>query len=340
MAASAERLSARLKGEAVDCIPNMSLVMQFAAQHIGAPLSHYYQDYNVLCESNFAVAETYGLDTLDAISDPYRETADFGAVIFFPEDDLPLCREPLLKDPADLKNLPSPDPLAPGSRMRDRVDAIRLFRERAGGQMPIQGWVEGALAEAATLRGVMPLLYDLYDRPDWVEKLLEHCVEVEIAFAVAQVEAGATIIGLGDAIASQIGPRGYRRFALPYEQRIFEAVQKAGAIGRLHICGNTTPLVEDMAYSGAQIIDLDWMVDLESARRRIEAINPALALCGNFDPVAILYQGTPDDVKEAARRCRAVGGPNWLAAPGCEVPRYTAPENMFALREVLCETGP
>jgi MtaA/CmuA family methyltransferase len=334
---AAERLSARLKGEPVDRIPNMSLVMQFAAQHIGAPLSRYYQDYNVLCESNFATAEAYGLDTWDAISDPYRETADFGAVIFFPEDDLPLCREPLLKDPADLKRLPSPDPLKPGSRMRDRVDAIRLFHQRAGGQMPIQGWVEGALAEAATLRGVMPLLYDLYDRPEWVEQLLEHCVEVAIAFALAQVEAGATIIGLGDAIASQIGPKGYRRFALPYEQRIFEAVQKAGAIGRLHICGNTTPLVRDMAYSGARIIDLDWMVDLGSARRQIEEINSELALCGNFDPVAVLYQGGPDDVKEATRRCKSAGGPNWLAAPGCEVPRYTTPENMLALREALCE---
>ncbi len=337
MMTSTQRLVVRLRGELVDRIPNLSLVMQFAAEQIGAPLASYYQDYHVLCESNVVTAERYGLDLLDAISDPYRETADFGAAITFPENDLPLCREPLLRDPADLSALPYPDPLRPGSRMRDRVDAIRLFRAHAGDTLPIQGWVEGALAEAADLRGTTALLYDLYDRPTWLEKLLEHCTEVAIAFAQAQVEAGATIIGLGDAIASQVSPEAYRRYALPYEQRIFAAVRAAGAIPRLHICGNTSRIVADMASSGAQIIDLDWMVDLAAARAQVDTIDPAIALCGNFDPVAILYQGTPDTVRAAARACRAAGGANWLAAPGCEVPRYTPPENMYALQEALSD---
>jgi uroporphyrinogen-III decarboxylase len=55
-------------------------------------------------------------------------------------------------------------------------------------------------------------------------------VGVEIAFARAQVEAGADIIGLGDAVASQISPAMYRRFALPYEQRIFQAVHQMGGL--------------------------------------------------------------------------------------------------------------
>ncbi len=332
---STQRLAARLAGQPVDRIPNMTLVMQFAADQIGAPLAQYYQDYHVLCESNFVTAEKYGLDLVDAISDPYRETADFGAQIVFPDDNLPVCREPLIKDLSDVATLPFPDPLRPGSRMRDRVDAIRLFHERVGGQMPVQGWVEGALAEAADLRGVTTLLYDLYDRPEWVETLLEKVTEVAIAFALAQVEAGATIIGLGDAIASQVGPAAYRRFALPYEQRIFEAVRQAGAMARLHICGNTTRLVRDMARSGAQIIDLDWQVDLGAARAVVGEVDPAIALCGNFDPVAVLYEGTPDDVRRAVEHCRAQGGPNWLAAPGCEVPRRTPHDNMIALRDAL-----
>jgi len=155
---SSERLAARMQGKPVDRIPNLSLVMQFAAHHIHVPLAQYYQDYHVLCEANFRTVETYGLDTVDAISDPYRETADFGATIIFPDDDLPLCPEPLLKDTTDLSQLRHPDPLAPGSRMRDRVDAIRLFRREVGGQIPVQGWVEGALAEAADLRSVSALL--------------------------------------------------------------------------------------------------------------------------------------------------------------------------------------
>lgn len=331
---STERLAARMKGDLVDRIPNMSLVMQFAADEIGAPLAQYYQDYNVLCEANFKTVEAYQLDLVDAISDPFRETADYGAAIKFPEDDLPVC-EPLLSDPRDLKTLAFPDPLKPGSRMRDRVDAIRLFHARVGGTVPVQGWVEGALAEAADLRGVTKLLYDIYDRPEWLHHLLEHCTEVAIAFSLAQVEAGATIIGLGDAIASQVGPRAYRQFALPYEQRIFAAIRNAGAIPRLHICGNTSRIVKDMAQSGAQILDLDWQVDLAQARQEVEEIDPAICLCGNFDPVAVLFAGTPQQVTEATLHCRAVGGFNWLAQPGCEIPRQTPPENLHAFSTAL-----
>jgi MtaA/CmuA family methyltransferase len=332
---SSERLAARMRGEPVDRIPNMSLVMQFAADQIGAPLAQYYQDYHVLCEANFKTVERYRLDLLDAISDPFRETADFGAEIVFPENDLPKCARPRLADTSDLKALPSPEPLAPGSRMRDRVEAVRLYRERGAGQFPIQGWVEGALAEAADLRGVTALLYDLYDRPDWVEEVLEHCTETAIAFALAQIEAGATIIGLGDAIASQVSPRAYRQFALPYEQRIFEVVRAAGAIPRLHICGDTTRIVTDMAHSGAQIVDLDWQVDLAQARAEVDAVDPAICLCGNFDPVAVLYAGTPEQVTQATLHCRAVGGANWLGQPGCEIPRQTPPENLDALSAAL-----
>jgi MtaA/CmuA family methyltransferase len=335
MTTSTERLMARLRGEKVDRVPNMTLVMQFAADQIQAPLARYYQDYNTLCEANFKTVELFGLDLLDAISDPYRETADFGAAITFPDNGLPLCHEPRLKDPADLVGLAAPDPLKPGSRMRDRVDAIRLFHARAGGRIPIQGWVEGALAEASDLRGVSTLLYDLYDRPDWVEDLLERCTETAIVFAQAQIEAGATIIGLGDAIASQVNPAAYRRFALPYEQRIFAAVRQAGAIPRLHICGNTSRIVKDMAHSGAQIIDLDWMVDLAAARAQVDAIDSNIALCGNIDPVAVLHASTPEQITAAVRRCYEVGGNNWLAAPGCEVPRYTAAEKMQAFSAAL-----
>ncbi|HVO41662.1 MAG TPA: uroporphyrinogen decarboxylase family protein, partial [Aggregatilineales bacterium] len=260
-----ERMSHRLRGEPVDRSPNFNIMMAFAAHFIGQPLSAYYQDYRVLCEANFAMLDAFGMDIVQAISDPYRETADWGAAIEFPEDDLPLSSVPLIRDYADLKNLRAPDPTT-GRRMSDRLEALRRFREQVGGTVPIMGWVEGALAEAADLRGISTLLVDLVDEADRVDELLERCVAVEIAFARAQVEAGADIIGLGDAIASQVSPKMYQRFALPYEQRLFASVHAMGALARLHICGNTTRLLNLMPQSGADIIDVDWMVDLKAAR--------------------------------------------------------------------------
>jgi MtaA/CmuA family methyltransferase len=219
--------------------------------------------------------------------------------------------------------------------MSDRLEAVRLFREQVGGEVPVMGWVEGALAGAADLRGVTNLMTDLYDRPEWVEELLELCTEVEIAFARAQIEAGADIIGLGDAVASQIAPRLYARYALPYEQRIFAAVHEAGALARLHICGNTSKIVDQMARSGADIIDIDWMVDMEAAAQAFGDI----AICGNFDPVAVMLQGTPDDVYAATQNCMRLGGERAISAAGCEIPDGTPHENLRAQARALRDFG-
>jgi uroporphyrinogen decarboxylase len=137
---------------------------------------------------------------------------------------------------------------------------------------------------------------------------------------------------VGDAIASLVSPHMYREFALPYEQCIFQAIHEAGAIGRLHICGNTTPIVTDMVNSGADIIDLDWMVDIREAAT---IIDDRAALCGNFDPVAVMLHGTPEAVEKAARYCLENGGRRHFSAAGCEIPEGTPHENLRAQAKVL-----
>ena len=330
---SYERFTARLAGQPVDRIPNFDIFMTRAAHHIGQPLSRYYLDHRVLVEANLVVADDFHLDFLQAISDPYREAADFGLEVEFPADDLPINRQPLLQTPDDLKKLVPPNP-ATGRRMSDRLDAIRLFREIAGGEIPIMGWVEGALAEASDLRSMYLTMTDLVRRPEWLTELLEICAEVEIAFARAQVEAGADIIGLGDAVCSQISPKMYRQFALPYEQRIFAAVRAMGAVGRLHICGNTTRLLPDMLQSGADIIDLDWMVGIEKAA---QLFDNKVAICGNFDPVAVMLQGTPETVYAATQECIQKGGERLFSGAGCEIPDRTPSENLLAQYSALCQ---
>jgi len=330
-----ERYTNRLKGEPVDRIPNFDILMTRAAHHIGQPLARYYLDHRVLVEANLAALNDFHLDIVQAISDPYREAADFGLVVEFPADGLPISRMPLVIEPDDIHKLIPPDPVT-GRRMSDRLAAIRSFRAQVGGEVPIMGWVEGALAEVSDLHSMSQTMIDLVKRPEWLTDLLEICAEVGIAFARAQVEAGADIIGLGDAVCSQISPKMYRQFALPYEQRIFAAVRGMGAVGRLHICGNTTRLLPDMARSGAQIIDLDWMVDFGKAAQIFGAdVSP----CGNFDPVQVMLQGTPETVRAAVCECALQGGPRGFSGAGCEIPDATARANFLAQYQTLCEVS-
>ena len=106
--------------------------MAVAARYLGQPIRDFYLDYRVLCEANLALHRDFSVDVLNTMSDPYRETADWGAEIDFPEDGLPKSKVPLLQSLSDIRDLKSPDP-ATGRRMSDRVNAVRYYREQAGG---------------------------------------------------------------------------------------------------------------------------------------------------------------------------------------------------------------
>ncbi len=92
-----------------------------------------------------------------------------------------------------------------------------------------------------------------------------------------------------------------------------------------------------MAKSGAEIVDLDWMVDLARAAAVFGPDGPAP--CGNFDPVAVMLQGTAGDVDAAVRACAAAGGPRHFSAAGCEVPDRTPDANPLAHARALRELG-
>lgn len=325
-----QRLRMTLAGEMPERPLNFDIMMTFAAHYAGKRMSEYYLDYRALTEANYRVMEDFDIDIVQAISDPYREAYDLGSDVEFPDDDQTILEDPLLSERSLLSSLRIVDP-SEGRRMSDRLSALQDFRAQVGGRVPIMGWVEGAFAEAADLRGVTTIMIDLSEDPGWVEALLEFCVEQEILFAQAQVRAGADIIGIGDAVSSLISPAMYERFALPYQQRIVNAIHDLGALARLHICGRTTHLLPQMARTGADIIDVDSVVPLDIAA---ETVAPAV-ICGNIDPVGILMQGTPEDVTRATLDARRKGGTHYIGMAGCEVPDATPPANLRAQRAAL-----
>jgi MtaA/CmuA family methyltransferase len=327
---SRERVLAMLSGGTPDSLPLMPITMMFAADQIGARYREYATDFRVLAEAQAATAERYDLDYVSAISDPAREASDLGATVEWFDDQPPAIVESraLLADKAVLARTKVPDPAA-GRRMSDRVEGVRLLAERCGRDRLIEGWVEGPCAMGADLRGLNTLMLDFYDDPSFVRELFAFTVEMELGFARAQVEAGADLIGVGDAAASLVGPELYAEFVQPCEVVLVRGIQSMGAKVRLHICGKTRRLFLGMAATGADIIDLDSQAPLDLAR---EEMGAGPVLLGNVDPVRVMRDGTPESIEAALAECHRQAGACYIVGAGCEIPRGTSPENLQAMR--------
>lgn len=324
-----ERILAALARQPVDRLPLMPITMMFAAGTAGVRYRDYVTDHRVLAAAQLQTVETYGFDYVSVISDPAREAADLGSPIEWFDDQPPAIVESqaLLGDKARLAGLRLPDPMAPG-RMRDRVDGVALLKQCAGADRIVEGWVEGPCAMGADLRGVNTLMLDFHDDPDFVVDLFEFVIQMELAFAAAQVEAGATLMGVGDAAASLIGPRLYERFVFPYECRLIAGIRAMGVPVRLHICGNTRKIVKGMHDTGAEMIDLDYPVPISEAR---SAMGDDVVLAGNLDPVRAVRDSTPESIGASLAECHRQAGRHYIVAAGCEIPRGTPPANLFAM---------
>jgi len=324
---SYDRYMGVLRGEAVDCLPRLPILMAFAARFIGSNYRAFASDHRVLVEANKRCVEAFGFDQLSAISDPYRETHAFGAEIVYPEDDVPQCVAPPLAETKDLSTLKTPDPRS-SARMLDRVVAVDELRGYAGQRYSVLGWVEGPAAEAADLRGVTSFLEDLLVDSAFACALMDQCVAVGIEFAREQVKAGADTIGVGDAVVSQVSPRVYSEMIFAREKALIDGIHAAGGLVRLHICGDITHLLRMVARLGADIVDLDWAVSMSEARR---ILGPRATLCGNLDPVGAVMHSTPERIAEEVREVYATVGNPYMVGAGCEVPRDTPVENLRAL---------
>jgi len=330
-----ERILALIEDRQPDHLPFMPITMMFAADLSGVPYRRYVTDHRVLVEAQLAVAETFDIDYVSCISDPAREAADCGAAVEFFDDQPPAIDETraLLADRATLANLSIPDPMA-GERMRDRVEAAALFKERVGGERLIEGWVEGPCAEAADLRGINALMMDFYEEPAFVTDLFEFVLEMGLAFAKAQIEAGVELMGIGDAAASLVGPQLYEEYVWPYEKRLVDGIHDLGALVRLHICGDTRPILEDMGRLGCAIVDLDYLAPLAEGRA---AMGPDQVLLGNIEPVGVLRKGPAGAVREAVAACHREAGSRYIVSAGCEVTRDTPHEHLRAMQDYARE---
>ncbi|MBT6764285.1 MAG: hypothetical protein HOA90_07095, partial [Prolixibacteraceae bacterium] len=291
------------------------ILMQFAAEYIGSNYGKFASDYKVLVETNLRCMEDFNLDMLGLISDPYRETSAFGAKIKYIPDGVPRCLDLIVKNIDDVKKLKIPD-IYKAERTLDRIKAGEVLTKKTQGNIPIIGWIEGPLAEACDLTGMENMLMQLMIDPDFANSLLDKCMTTAKDFAKAQFEAGCEIIGIGDAVCSQIDVDTYNTYVRDRHKELIAYIQSLGGKIKLHICGDTNHLLPSYADFNLDILDLDWQVDIDHAR---SVLGEKVILAGNINPVDIQNKSSEEVSIVSKELVKKHKNERFILSAGCEI---------------------
>ncbi len=304
------------------------ILMHFAARFNNTTYGKFASDYKTLVESNIRSMEYFDTDMVSLISDPFRETSAFGAPVEFIDEGVPRCLEKIVKSIDDVRNLKNPD-VYKEERTLDRIKGAEYYQKLLKGTVPVSGWIEGPLAEACDLAGVSEMLLNLMIDPDFSNLLMDKCMVTAKKFAKAQIEAGCDLIGIGDAICSQIDKGSYDLFVRQRHCELVAFIHECGASVKLHICGDTSHLLESFRDLNADIIDLDWQVDLDHAR---EKLGDEIVIGGNINPVLIQDRSEKEVFDLSRNLVDRYKEQKYLLAAGCEITVLTPHQNLTAMR--------
>jgi MtaA/CmuA family methyltransferase len=241
--------------------------------------------------------------------------------------------QPLIRTAADIDRIPPPDPTSQG-RWPIMIEALRRIRRALGPDVFVIGCFDQyPFSLGCAVMGLERMMTAAVEEPALVRKLLARCSDYTVAYACALAEAGADMLSGGASPAALLGPKLYRELALPFEQEVTARIKaRTGLPVSLHMCGRATPILADMARSGADVLELDQLTDMPEACR---IVPPHVAIWGNLDPVAVLAQGTPEDVTRAANAfletMRRAGRTRFVLSSGCTLAMETPDENLHAL---------
>lgn len=195
-------------------------------------------------------------------------------------------------------------------------------------------WCEGVFTTSGFLRGIDELLMEILMDPDNAKKAIARGAEFSRQIVEAELEnVDADYVIYTDPVSSadMIDDRMFRDFNLEHlHKNIIGWKSKYGVDTMLHICGDTTPMLEDFVKTGAKAMSLDHAVDLTKAK---EAFNGKMAVMGNIDPVSVLLRGSVSDVDRTAEKCFSDAGRDggYIFGAGCAVPNHTPLENIVQM---------
>ncbi|HNX60920.1 MAG TPA: uroporphyrinogen decarboxylase family protein, partial [Spirochaetota bacterium] len=180
--------------------------------------------------------------------------------------------------------------------------------------------------------GVEGIMRGIYRDKASVHAVLEFATELCWRYLEPFIDSGVSMISLADPSASgdMISREQFVEFSLPYLSKVARRIKHRGVNVTVHICGDTTNRLDTIPSCEADVMSMDYKVDLAEAAR---ILGGKIAFAGNMNPVAVMQKETPEGVRNACLECigktRAI--PGYILMPGCDIPPSVPVENVKAM---------
>jgi uroporphyrinogen decarboxylase len=214
-------------------------------------------------------------------------------------------------------------------------EAIRRIVKALGPDVPVLGFAASPwtlacyMVEGKTKEGFATVKSFLYHEPKTFRELLHRIAHATIPYLKAQIAAGAAAVQLFDTWCGELDLDDYNRYVLPAVQEVISGL--GGKVPVIYYSKASYHLLPAIAQSGANVLSLDWRVDLSAIRT---SLGPRIALQGNVDPAVLL--GPPDKIREMTLgTISSLGGRGHILNLGHGILQHTPVENA----KLFIETG-
>jgi len=227
-----------------------------AAREHGVSMKQYRENPKVIAKSFIASVDKYQLDGILVDIDTVTLAGAVGVPVDFPKDD------PARTHAGNLERLEDSVHLKP-ARVEDYkyiqiwLEAVRLLKDYYKDEIYIRGNCDQApFSLASMMRGAQNWMLDLMMGDDeLLVTLLEYCTDGSSQYINLMAQTGCDMVSNGDSPAGpeMISPYMYLKYAMPYEKKIVEVAHNSGLKYALHICGDTSLILEQMLLTGVAI---------------------------------------------------------------------------------------
>jgi uroporphyrinogen decarboxylase len=339
---SLERVKTVLAGGVTDRVPVCLHNFMLACREANVRMEEYRVNPETIARVHLQAVEKYGHDCIMVDTDTTMLAEAMGARSECAPDEPGRIVVPAIHSLDEVDKLKVANPETDG-RIPALIESIRIMSKQVGSEIAIRGNADQAAFDLACMvRGVEDFLMELVSQPDdpRIAHLMEVCYQSHLAVHRALAKAGAHLTSLGDSFAGPdvTSPRMFDRFARPYEERLVKDLTADGIFVVIHICGDTSSILDMMAEYEPCGFELDYKTDAIKAK---ETAGKRHVLFGNIDPSGVLAIGTVEEVRSSTSRLISSWKPDgrFILNSGCAIPPTTPPENIHAMIETARECG-